>query len=65
MVGIWWNLTKCPLNIYIYILYIYYIYILYIPNMGYDFDKMLKDDIRSLMVNDVWLISFIIIFCHI
>jgi hypothetical protein len=56
MVGIWLNLTKCPLNIYIYT---------YIPNMGYDSDEMLKDDIIPLMVNDVWLISFIIIFCHI
>ena len=43
-----------------------YIYIdIYIPNIGYDFDEMLKYDIISLMVNDVWLISFIIIFCHI
>ena len=43
-----------------------YIYIYtYIPNMGYDSDEMLKDDIIPLMVNDVWLISFIIIFCHI
>ena len=58
MVGIWLNLTKCPLNIYIYIY-------TYIPNMGYDSDEMLKDDIIPLMVNDVWLISFIIIFCHI
>jgi hypothetical protein len=41
-----------------------YIYT-YIPNMGYDSDEMLKDDIIPLMVNDVWLISFIIIFCHI
>lgn len=38
---------------------------IYIPNMGYDSDEMLKDDIISLMVNDVWWISFIIIFCHI